>query len=158
MSPLFKLLLVLVVPLLLIGCGVFIGGLPPEDVELQGLSLSHYVGSRVDFDRKSVINPGQPPVYCEPSRNSAQLVVWGITNADHQEEVLSAVREWQATNQNMSKLTVFFYEKMYRRQFTNDQGGYSGEERFPEVLLRKVSIVLSNKQPNTALEPTATAH
>jgi len=114
----------------------------------QSSSLARFVVSRVAFDSKSVTDPDRPPLYWHPRRNSARLDVYGLTNAARQAEVLSAMIEWQTTNRNMSRLSVRFYERENWRQFTNEQGGYSGGDRLPEVLLREISIVSSNLQPN----------
>ena len=69
------------------------------------------------------------PIYCEPFRNSAQLTVYGVTNMERQEEVLSAAREWEATNPIVSKVGVRFYER------ENSDG-----DRRSEKLIREVFV------------------
>ena len=137
--------------------GDSLGGIPTAADAGQASSLRRFVMSRVIFDGKSATDPTQPPVYCDPFRNSARLTVYGITNTERQEEVLSAVREWQMANRNMSKLSVRFYEREKWREVTNTQTGDSGGERLPEVMIREIAVVLSNEPPNKSLQPTATA-
>lgn len=64
----------------------------------QAYSLWRFVTNRVFFDGKSATNPSEPSVYCDPFHNSARLTVYGVTNTERQEGVLSAIREWQKAN------------------------------------------------------------
>jgi len=103
-------------------------------------SLYLYVTSRVHFDGRSATDPDKPPIYWEPFRNSARLIVYSVTNTERQEEVLSAAKEWQATNPIVSKIGVRFYARENWRSFTNDQAGYSGGNRLLETLVREVFL------------------
>jgi hypothetical protein len=66
--------------------------------------------------------------------------VYGITNNEQQDGLLLVVKAWQTTNQNMPKLNVRFYERENWSRYTNEQAGYSGASRLPEVLLREVVV------------------
>jgi hypothetical protein len=125
-----------------------------EDAE-QSNNLWRFVTNRVAFDGKSVNDPNQPPMYWDAFRNSARLDIYGVTNLDRQEQVLLAVKDWQTTNRNMAKLQVRFYERENWKQFTNEQAGYAGGNRLPEVLLRESFIVLSNAQFDIILNSVA---
>src|ERR1039457_1046128 len=106
----------------------------------RSYSLWLFVTNRVHFDGRSVMEPDKPPVYSSPRHNSAALFVYGVTNAERQEEVLTAVREWQATNPSVAKIGVRFYQRETWRLFANDQAGVSGESRWGETLLREVFV------------------
>ena len=111
-------------------------GLLGPDAE-KASSLRRHVLSKVNFDEKSLWNTNEPPVYVKPSRNAARLDVYGVTNSARQEQILSTVKDWQATNRSIFKLSVRFYEPEKAR----DQYG-----QHIETLLREEFIVLSNKQ------------
>lgn len=111
--------------------------IPMADDAERSRSLWLYVTNRVHFYGRSADDPNMPPLYCNPFRNSAQLIVYGVTNADRQEEILAAVRAWQATNPIVTNIDVRFFERENWRSFTNDQAGYSGGDRLPETLLRE---------------------
>jgi hypothetical protein len=121
--------------------------IPTAAERRQSASLKQYVVGRVAIEGKSRTNPDEPPVYCSPRRNSLGLTVYGITNADQQDAILSAVREWQTTNRNMAKLSVRFYERENWRWSTNHQDGSAIGQRLPEVLLREASVVVSKDPP-----------
>jgi hypothetical protein len=111
----------------------------------QGGSLYEAVVGQINFEGQSGIYPNSPPVYCNLiGRNSLRLNVYGVTNSGGQERVLSAVRGWQTTNRNVTKLKVRFYERENWKQFTNDQNSVTGM-RLPENLLREVSIAPLNE-------------
>jgi hypothetical protein len=116
-----------------------------EDAE-RSRNLWVFVTNQIAFNGKSANDSSQPPIYCNPFRNSAQLDVYGVTNIEKQDQVLMAVKTWQTTNQNMAKLQVRFFERENWKQFTNEEAGYSGGNRLPEVLIRESWIVLSNHQ------------
>jgi len=128
-----------------------------EDAE-QARNLCGFVISQVTFDGKSADDTNQPPIYWDPFRNSARLDVYGVTNIEKQDQVLMAVRTWQTTNQNMAKLQVRFYERENLKQFTNAEGGYSGADRLPEVLIRDSWIVLSNQQSDVLINLASPKH
>jgi hypothetical protein len=112
----------------------------------EGSSLLHYVVSKVDIDGKSLSFTNEPPVEMQPSRNSVRLDFFGVTNSDRQEQIISAVKDWQTTNQNMVKLWVRFYEPEKAR-------GQYGQH--VEPLLRETFIVLSNAQSDIILNSVA---
>jgi len=112
----------------------------------QASSLSRYVVSKVAFDEKSLENSNEPPVYVRPGRNTARLEVYGVMNSNCQEHILSAVKDWQTTNQNMAKLSVRFYEREKPRV---EHG------QLIEPLFRETFIVLSNQQSDIILNPVA---
>ena len=112
----------------------------------QAFSLSRYVVSKVAFGEKSLANSNEPPVYVRPGRNSARLEVYGFMNSGRQEQILSAVKDWQTTNQNMAKLSVRFYEREKPRV---EHG------QLIEPLFRETFIVLSNRQSDIILNPSA---
>ena len=124
-----------------------------EDAE-QARNLCGFVISQVAFDGKSANDTNHPPIYWDPFRNSARLDVYGVTNIEKQDQVLMAVKTWQTTNQNMAKLQVRFFEHENLKQFTNEEAGYSGADRLPEVLIRDSWIVLSNKQSDVLINLT----
>jgi len=120
----------------------------------QARNLCGFVISQVTFDGKSVKEPDQPPIYWCPFRNSAQLDVYGVTNIEKQDQVLTAVKAWQTTNQNMAKLQVRFFERENWKQITNEQSGDVIGHSLPEVLIRESWIVLSNQQTDVLINST----
>jgi hypothetical protein len=103
--------------------------------------LGRYITNQFAFEKIISSNPDGRPFYTSPSRNAARFVVYGITNSERQDELLTALKDWQTTNQDMAKLTVRFYERENWRAFTNEQRGYSGGERLPEVVLREITLL-----------------
>jgi hypothetical protein len=112
----------------------------------QGSSLGRYVLSKVTIDGKSSSDTNAPPVEMQPSRNSVRLDFFGVTNSDRQEQIISAVKDWQTTNQNMAKLWVRFYQPEKAR-------GQYGQHIEP--LLRETFLVLSNAQFDIILNSVA---
>lgn len=111
--------------------------IPMADDAERSRALCLYVVSRVHFDGRSATDPDKSPVYWDAFRNSARLIVYGVTNTERQAEVLAAVRDWQATNLVVTNINVRFFERENWRSFTNAQAGYSGGDRLPETLLRE---------------------
>jgi len=139
-SRFFFLILMVAVCLVAFYNCVISPNLPPTGADAaQSSNLWHYVVSRFTFDRKAAIEPDKPPVFCKPGHNSATLDVYGVTNLDRMDEVMSAVREWHATNRNM-RLNVEFYERENWKQSINNQGS-SVAQRLPEVLLQEYGLV-----------------
>jgi hypothetical protein len=103
----------------------------------QASSLWNYVSQKVKLDEKSLLYTNEPPIYALPSRNSVRLDIFGMTNSDRQEQILTAVKDWQTTNRSVEKLCVRFYEPEKAR-------GKYGQNL--ETLLREEFIVLSNQQ------------
>ena len=89
-------------------------------------------------------------MYAQPGRNSTRLYLYGITNSTTQEEIISSVRNWQSTNRSLAEISIRFY------------GRASGRSQYGELLPKEplcvVSVQIAQKQPNNALQPTATAH
>jgi hypothetical protein len=138
-SRFFFLILTVAVCLVVFYRFVISSNTPPTGADAaQSSNLWHYVVSRFTFDGKAVMEPDKPPVFCKPGHNSATLDVYGVTNPDRMDEVMSGVQEWQATNRNM-RLTVDFYERENWKQSTNNQGS-SVAQRLPEVLLREYGL------------------
>jgi len=106
-----------------------------KDAE-QASSLWHFVVGKVSFDDKSMLYADAPPVYANPSRKSVRLEIFGAANSEKQEQVLSAAKVWQSTNEQTDKIRVLFYEKEKPR-------GKYGQN--VEKLLREEFIVLSSK-------------
>jgi len=96
-----------------------------------------YVTNHVHFDGRSVINPDKPSVFSSPRHNSTRLDIYGVTNMERQDEILSVARQWRATNPIVATIEVRFFEQENWRLFTNEQAGVSGGSRLPENLLRK---------------------
>jgi hypothetical protein len=111
-------------------------GEPPPWEFGPGASLSSHVGSKVD----SYSDPNHRPYYFEGHTTIQMLLmVCGFTtNVAVQEEAISAVKEWQKTNQNMATVTVQFYRR----------GGHYHGLGLPPVKMREVSIVVSNRPPD----------
>jgi hypothetical protein len=99
--------------------------------------LCNYVLSRVSIGGHSLSNTNQPPVEVQPSRNSARLDFFGVTNSDFQEKICAAAKEWQSTNTDLMKVHIRFLEPEKPR------GEYG---QHIETLLREEFIVLTNAQ------------
>jgi hypothetical protein len=150
MSTVLKRFPVLAVSSLVVVCFALGGPSPARayaGFEL-GTNLSHFVMSRVAYVGKADAIP-RAPTYMEwHTTNETYFAVdgdAGITNVDRQEEILSAAKMWQTTNQNMAKVKVCFYRP----------GGYFNGVGLPPIKFREESIVLRNWQPNRSPEPSA---
>jgi hypothetical protein len=151
MKPLSRYLLAVLISL---GCLIaiyevvilpFMPDIPTAADARQGGSLYGYVVGQINFEGQSEIYPNSPPVYCNAiGRNSLRLNVYGVTNSAGQEQVLSAVRGWQTTNRNVTKLKVRFYERENWKHLTNDQNSVTSMH-LPGILLREVVVAPSNE-------------
>ena len=107
-----------------------------EDAE-RARQLCDYVLQKIKISEKALWETNQPSVLWDAERNSARLEIRRITNPDIQEQIFAAVKEWQATNQALSKVRVQFFE-------SDKPGGEFGERA--GTLLREEFIVLTNVQ------------
>ena len=119
-----------------------------------GQNLGQYVTRRLHFDGDSVTTLRQPRISCSPHRNSATLFVYGVTDPALQQDLLAAVRDWQATNRNMTTLSVRFYDREHGNPLNNTPAAVPGGNRpfgksFQEVLVTAASPdVITGGQPD----------
>jgi hypothetical protein len=97
--------------------------------------LGRHIEKQAVFTGKPATNSDDRWFYITPRRNAARITVYGMTNTEPQEQLLSAVKEWQTTNQHLAKLEVLFYE--FRRR---------GDAPRNEGLLRHVTVDASTNQ------------
>jgi hypothetical protein len=79
------------------------------DVELS----NNLVGSiATGFPFIKAVDDNSPwTIYAQPARNSTQLLLYGVTNLETQNKIVSLVRDWQSTNRSMAEISVRFYNR-----------------------------------------------
>ena len=115
-----------------------------DDAE-RASQLCDYVSLKIKTSGISSSQTNQPTMFSNPSRNSAHLEIYRITNVELQEQIFTAVKEWQATNQALSKVCVQFFESDKPR----------GEYGQPINMLREEFIVLTNVQSGVIFNQVA---
>ena len=116
-----------------------------EDAE-RATQLCGYISKKIQTDEKLYWEKNQPSILWDGGRNSTRLEIRRITNPDIQEQIFAAVKEWQATNQALSKVCVQFFE-------SDKPGGEFGERA--GTLLREEFIVLTNVQSGVIFNQVA---
>lgn len=100
-----------------------------SDVEQSNL-LGKQLMSRFPY-----IKPGDfdapSNMWLQPERNALRLSLYGFTNLESQEEIISAVRSWQSTNRSLNKISICFYNRV------------NGRSQYGELLPKEPLCVVS---------------
>jgi len=115
-----------------------------DDAE-RARQLCDYVSHRLKNEDESLSETNRLQMFWDAGRNSARLEICGITNTWQQEQIFAAVKEWQATNQNLSKVRLQFFE-------SNEPRGQYGQHI---NILREEFIVLTNVQSGVIFNQAA---
>lgn len=100
-----------------------------SDVEQSNNLVKHLVNG---FHFIKVGDENSPSMmYAKPGRNSVRLNLYGITNSETQEEIISAVRGWQSTNRSLKEISIRFY------------GRANGRSQYGELLPKEPLCIVS---------------
>jgi uncharacterized protein YpuA (DUF1002 family) len=116
-----------------------------DDAE-RAHQLCDYVSHKIKIEDDSLSKTDQLQIFWDTSRNAARLEICGVTNSTSQEQIFEAIKEWQSTNQSLSKVRVQFFESDQPR----------GEYGQHINMLREEFIVLTNTQSGVIFNQAAT--
>jgi len=103
-----------------------------QDVEQCNILVNHLV-NRFPFFKPADDN-APSTMYTLPERNALRLYLYGVTNSESQDEIISVIRSWQSTNRSLDKISVRFYGSA--------SGSSQYGERLPKEPLCTVSVEL----------------
>jgi hypothetical protein len=96
----------------------------------QSNNLANHLMSRFPFFKVGDFdNPGN--IRVQPKHNAQRLSLYGVTNSESQEEIISAVRGWQGTNRSVEEISIRFYDRV------------NGRSPYGEVLPKEPFCVVS---------------
>ena len=110
----------------------------------QSQNLDQYVTNRLHLDDGTVTRHPPPRISWSAHRNSTTLFVYGVTDPAIQQDLLAAVRDWQATNRNMTTLAVRFYDHEHGSPLTNEPAVVPGGNRPPGKSFQEVLVTAAS--------------